>query len=60
MTLLNRGKEIFMTNSYNLQDNEKVLIILNLLSREGMQFMLRLNDEEEDNVNPAWSRNVQT
>ena len=28
-----------MTNSYNVQGNEKVPIILTLLSREGLQFM---------------------
>ena len=42
-----------MTNSYDIQDNEKIPIILNLLSRVGQHFMQTLNDKE--NVNPAWS-----
>ena len=39
-------KNIFMTNGYNVQDNEKVLIILNLLCR-GLHFMQKLNDKEQ-------------
>ena len=32
-------KKIFITNSYNMQNNEKVLIILKCLGRAGLQFM---------------------
>ena len=31
-----------MTNSYNMQDNEKIQIILNWLGGEGLQFMQTL------------------
>ena len=35
-----------MTNSYKMQDNKKVIIIINCLGRRGLKFMQRLNDEE--------------
>ena len=38
-----------MTNSYNIQYNEKVPVILNWLGREGLQFLKSLNDEEQEN-----------
>ena len=41
-------KNILLTNSYNIQDNEKVPIILNLLCREGLQFTETLNDGEQE------------
>ena len=36
-----------MTNSYNIQDNEKVPITLSWLGREGLQFMKTLSEEKE-------------
>ena len=36
-----------MTNSSNIQDNEKVSIILNLLDRDELHFMQTLNEEEQ-------------
>ena len=41
-------KNILLTNSYNIQDNEKVPVILNLLCREGLQFTETLNDGEQE------------
>ena len=41
MKLQERGKEHF-------QDNEKIIILLNWLGREGLQFMQTLNDEEQE------------
>ena len=43
-----------MTNSYNIQYNENVSIILNWFGREGLLFMQALNDEEWQNVKLAW------
>ena len=37
-----------MTNSYNIQDNEKVLGIVIWLGREVLQFVQTLNDEEQE------------
>ena len=37
-----------MTNSYNMQDNEKAQTILNWPSREGQQFMQTFNDEKKE------------
>ena len=37
-----------MTNSFNIQDNEKVPIILSWLGRGGPQFMQTLNNEEQE------------
>ena len=40
-------KHIFMANSYNAQENDKVLIILNWLRREGLQSMQTMNGNEQ-------------
>ena len=37
-----------MTYSYNIQDNEKVPVLLNWLGKEGLQFMQVLNDENKE------------
>ena len=47
-------KNIFMTNSYSKQDNEKVPIILHWFGREGLPFLQTLSGEEK-NINPAWN-----
>ena len=39
-------KNIFLTNSYKI--DKKVQIILNWLVREGLQFMLTLNNKEKE------------
>ena len=44
-----------MSNKYNTQYNKKGSIILSCLGREGLQFVQTLNDEEQENVNPALS-----
>ena len=38
---------ILMTNSYNTQKSEHVLIVLNWLGWEGLSFVQTLNDEEQ-------------
>ena len=47
-------KNIFMTNSFSIQDNGKVPIIQNWHGREGLQFMQILKDKEKENVNQVW------
>ena len=39
---------IFMTNTYNAQENDKVPSILKWLGREGLQFVQTLNDVEQE------------
>ena len=41
-------KNIFMTNSYSMQGNKKVPVILNWLGRERLQFIQIFNDEEQE------------
>ena len=43
-----------MTNSYIVQDNRKVPIMLNWFGREGLQFVQVLNNEKQENVKPVW------
>ena len=41
-------KNIFMTNNYNIQENNRVPIILNWLGWEGLRFMQTLDEEEQE------------
>ena len=47
-------KNIFMTNNYNRQENERVSITLNWLCWEGIRFMQTLSDENNKNAEQTW------
>ena len=47
-------KNIFMTNSYKIQYNKKVQVILNWLSKEELQFMKTLSEEEKKSKTSMW------
>ena len=42
-----------MTTIYNIQDDEKVPVILNWLGRKGLLFVQTLNVEKQENVKAA-------